>query len=93
MPPCVAFIRGDADADGRLQLGDAACILEYLFASGATPACLAAFDANADGRLSVSDAITILRALFGGGAIPAPHPDCGAPPTALPCAYFAPCAG
>ncbi|HAK94026.1 MAG TPA: hypothetical protein DCM87_03200 [Planctomycetes bacterium] len=93
MPPCTAFIRGDADADGRLSINDVIRALEYLFASGAAPACLAALDANADGRLNVSDPITIVRALFGGGSIAAPYPDCGTAPSALPCAYFTPCAG
>jgi len=84
----VLFIRGDANRDGLLDIGDAVAILGHLF--GAAPAaCLDALDANDDGSGDIADAISLLGFLFSAGPPPpAPHPGAGADPTAdaLDCA-------
>ena len=42
------FIRGDADANGRLNLGDAVTTLKKLFAGGVELPCREAANSNAD---------------------------------------------
>ncbi len=88
------FQRGDADASGEIDLGDALFVLNYLFRKGGTPTCVRAGDANDDGRLNVSDGVAILRHLFvGAGLLPTPFGSCGDDTTAdnLDCQRFAAC--
>ena len=95
LDPGVSFVRGDVDGDTRVDIGDAVRILEYLFARGARPSCLASADTDDDGRVNLLDAIQVLLHLFGGsGPLPAPADACGFDPTPgdLPCARHAPCA-
>jgi hypothetical protein len=74
----VRFIRGDANADGRVDLSDAVTILGHLFLGTAKPACLDAADTDDTGKVEITDAIHLLGALFlGQGSIPAPYPSCG----------------
>ena len=83
------FRRGDCNADGRLNLSDAQCTLDFLFRGVGDLACVDAADANDDGRLDLSDAVFKLAFLFLGGPAPsAPgSSECGADPTsdALSC--------
>ncbi len=93
VPPEV-FRRGDANADGAIDIADAIFTLSYLFAQAAPPACLDAADANDSGTLDIADAITTLSHLFAhGGDLPAPFGACGTDPTAdeQDCGSFAPC--
>jgi hypothetical protein len=77
-PPAAEFQRGDCNDDGRTDLSDALCGLNWLFLGGPAPGCLAAADTNADRRIDISDAVAILGYLFlGSPAPPAPFPDCG----------------
>jgi len=94
--PGAGFVRGDINADGRMDISDAVRTLGYLFAGDPAPDCLAAADANDSGRVDISDPVSILDYLFQGGeAPPAPHPDCGVDPTAdaLGCGQTVECAG
>ena len=91
-----AFRRGDANADGAVNLGDAITDLSYLFAAAGEPPCLAAADANGSNEINIADAVFLLNYLFGSGREPpAPYPDCGAfyssPAGSLTCESFAPC--
>jgi len=82
------FIRGDANQDQGLDIGDAVTILAYLFSGGSDGGCLSTIDANDDGANNVADAVTVLEHLFSsGGPIAAPFPGCGVDPTpdALEC--------
>ncbi|MBN1417636.1 MAG: hypothetical protein JXP34_02610 [Planctomycetes bacterium] len=88
-PQSPLFVRGDVDGDGAERVQDALGLLEYLFASGAEPACPDAADANDDGALNISDPVTILRQVFAAGATsagcvidetPDALPPCGSPP-------------
>ncbi len=79
------FVRGDANADGRVDIGDAISVLGYLFGAVGDPSktnvaqCLDAADANDDGKTDIADAIKILGHLFGGqGPLPEPFGECGA---------------
>lgn len=81
------FLRGDCNGDGSVAgaVSDAMFLLQYNFALGAEPPCMAACDANGDGEVAgqVSDAVYLLLYSFSGGsAPPAPFPDCG--PGGLP---------
>ena len=89
------FVRGDCNADTRIDIADPVYTLTYLFAGGQA-LCLDALDVNDDGKVDIADPIALLTHLFAGGAPPpAPFPDCGPDPTAgsLGCASFPPCAG
>jgi hypothetical protein len=85
------FTRGEANADGVLDISDPVAVLGFLFLGTDTPPCIDAADANDDGELDISDPVHGLSFLFlGGPAPPAPFPDCGADPTddALGCAVL-----
>ena len=70
------FVRGDANSDGAIDIGDAVKILEYLFRAGSQPACLDAADADDNGELDVTDPISVLGRLFlGACSLPPPGPD------------------
>jgi hypothetical protein len=80
LPP-VTFIRGDADRNDTVNLGDAVTILEYLFASGVLR-CLDAADTNDDQQIDIGDPIELLGYLFGDeDPPPDPFPDPGLDPT------------
>ncbi len=90
------FVRGDANADGGVDLSDAVTVLFRVFLGGAEPPCLDAADADDSGSLDITDPITVLSYLFIEGRSPkSPFPECGLDPTAdaLGCASFPPCAG
>lgn len=88
------FMRGEANADGRLDLGDMVFILNYLFASGRAPTCLKTADVNDDGINDIGDAIFGLNYLFANGPSPPPPIGvCGMDRTAddLSCVEYKPC--
>jgi hypothetical protein len=89
-----AFVRGDANVDGALDIADPIQTLAHLFASGPM-LCKDAADANDDGAVDIADPIMHLAQLFAGGPNPPPpFGRCGPDPTddALDCASFPPCA-
>ncbi|MGQ9588656.1 MAG: C25 family cysteine peptidase [Planctomycetota bacterium] len=78
------FVRGDANSSGKVDLGDAIFILNFLFRSGRSPLCLDAADVDDSAELGgsspaidVSDAIILIRWLFLGGPPPAPPGPAG----------------
>ena len=76
-----AFLRGDANNDGRGDISDTVFLLNYLFKGDQGPACQQAGDSNDDNRIDISDAVSILNWLFQGGPQPAaPYPNCGTDP-------------
>jgi len=77
------LLRGDANGDGGVDIGDAIWSLSYLFSGGRAPPCFDAADANDTGKLDLSDPIFALNYLFTGGREPpAPGPrSCGPDPT------------
>lgn len=89
------FLRGDANADGNVDLSDPVATLGVLFLGDGFLVCDDAADANDDGALDLSDAVHTLRFLFAGGPGPSvPGPDeCGDDPTEdeLRCASFPEC--
>lgn len=90
--PQQPYIRGDASADGTVNVADSVKALGYLFSQDAI-SCLRALDANGDLNVDISDPVTILSYLFAGGlALPAPFPSCGVTlNSTLDCTGFSPC--
>lgn len=80
-PQDYPFIRGDANGDGTVNLGDWIAILNFLFGGGSAN-CLDAVDVNDDGSVNLGDAVFGLTYQFGGGVtIPEPFLGCGYDPT------------
>lgn len=82
-PPVEDFYRGDADGNGRINVGDAVLIIQIVLGNlDARYNCPDALDANDDGGANISDAIPVLRWVFQRGPrLPAPFLGCGADPT------------
>ena len=77
------FRRGDADANGALELTDALRVLRWLFLEGEIPSCVKSGDVNDDGLVDITDGVRILNHLFLGTSPPAdPYPACGPDRTA-----------
>ncbi len=92
-PAETSFVRGDANADGKLDISDAVATLRGLFL-GAQLSCRDAADVNDDGGVNIADPIAMLGYLFAFQAEPrAPFPACGTDDTQdeLECAAYAPC--
>ncbi len=91
------FIRGDANADGRTDVGDAVWMIQELFLDGVTGTCTFSKDANADRRFDLSDVVYLIGYLFQHRFSPPspPFPECGVVPDQLEedCLSFPPCAG
>ncbi len=88
------FRRGDATADGMLNIADAVTTLLYIYRNGNAPICLDAADANDDGAVDLADAVYTLQFMFiEGPAIPVPYPACGIDPSRddLPCESYPLC--
>ncbi len=72
-----AFLRGDPNRDGTVNLADGIAILQYLFSGGAL-ACADAGDLDDGGAIDVADAVAVFAYLFQGGTSPsAPFPLAG----------------
>jgi hypothetical protein len=82
-PPLRDFRRGDANADGTVDIADPIAVLRALFLGRGRIACADAADSNDDGILDITDASSTLDFLFRGGpGIPDPGPrTCGPDPT------------
>ncbi len=93
-PVVMSFLRGDADADGKLGITDPIRLLGYLFlGSPQELECADAADWDDDGVLQINDAIANLGFQFLGQP-PAPgSSECGpdSSPDDLGCASFPPC--
>jgi hypothetical protein len=91
----IPFLRGDANADGKVEMSDPIGVLRFLFTDQGQTSCLDAGDANDDGMVDISDALRVLLHLFHGTAdIPLPGKDtCGSDPTSdgLSCRSYPPC--
>jgi hypothetical protein len=74
----LAFLRGDVEVNGEINITDAISILGFLFIGGDEPACLDAADVNDDAEVNITDGIALLGFLFLSGEAPAPpFPDPG----------------
>ncbi|MCK5124757.1 MAG: S8 family serine peptidase [candidate division Zixibacteria bacterium] len=67
----LAVTRGDANNDGRVNVGDAVYLVNHVFQGG--PAALPDFrtgDANCDGTINVGDTVYLINFIFKGGPPP-----------------------
>jgi len=87
----VSFQRGDANADGQLDISDGVAIFSALFLGGPPPSCLRAADVDDSGELQVTDVIALFRFLFLGQGTVAPGCIDDATPDALSCVAHEPC--
>jgi outer membrane protein assembly factor BamB len=67
-----SFIRGDANRDWEIGLGDAVYLLNYLFRGEPAPQPFASGDCNCNGTVDLGDVVYLLNYLFKGG----PEPSC-----------------
>jgi hypothetical protein len=65
---------GDANDDGKINVGDAVYIISYIFRNGPPPPCLKEGDANGDGKINVGDAVYIISYIFRNGPPPVCRP-------------------
>jgi hypothetical protein len=65
-----AYVPGDANGDGGLNVSDAVWIINYVFIAGDAPQPLEAGDSNCDNSVNVSDAVYIINYVFVGGPAP-----------------------
>ncbi|MDE0959561.1 MAG: hypothetical protein OSB09_02150 [Planctomycetota bacterium] len=73
-----AYLRSDANADGRNDVSDAIWMLTDLFLGGPHLDCNGASDANGDGGFDVADPTFVIQYQFLEGPAPsAPYPSCG----------------
>ncbi len=63
-------MRGDANADGSVNIADAMYVINHLFAGGPVPDPFEAGDANCDGTVNIADAMYLINYLFTGGPPP-----------------------
>jgi hypothetical protein len=64
------FIRGDANADGVVDVGDIVHLVNYLYKSGPAPDPLDAGDANCDEVVNLGDVVFLVNYLYKGGPAP-----------------------
>jgi hypothetical protein len=85
-PPQGAFLRGDPDASGEVDLADAQSVLDYLWTSGppargcAGAVDLDSADVNDNEWITIADFLALRSALAGSGEVPPPAADCGLDP-------------
>jgi len=66
----IAFIRGDADFDGSLTLGDVIHLANYFLKGGPPPYPMEAGDADGDGYVNLGDVIYLANYILKGGPPP-----------------------
>jgi hypothetical protein len=65
-----AFVCGDADHSGVVNISDAVYLIAYIFSGGPAPLMPAAADANCSGGVNISDAVYLISYIFSGGTVP-----------------------
>lgn len=65
-----SFVRGDANHDGLINLGDVVYLINYLYKGGPAPVPLQAGDANCIGAVDLGDLVYLISYLYKGGPAP-----------------------
>ncbi len=63
---------GDANGDGKINMGDVMFLIDYIFKGGSAPTPLDAGDVNGQSGVNLGDATYLINYLYGGG----PSPNC-----------------
>ena len=71
---CDAYICGDCNGDGVIDLGDVLFLISYLYKGGFAPDPLCIGDASCDGMVDLGDVLSVISYLYKGG--PEPCPEC-----------------
>jgi len=66
------ILRGDANSDGSINVGDVVFICNHVFNNGPAPETPDAGDANCDGSTNIGDAVYLVNYIFHNG----PEPQC-----------------
>ncbi len=66
----ISLLRGDANGDGLIDVGDVVYLINYLFKNGPAPNPLQAGDVNCDGLDDVGDVVYLINYLFKSGPTP-----------------------
>ena len=80
------FVRGDANADGNVDMADALATLDHLYQGGAD-VCYEAADVDGSGSIDLTDAVSLLGYLFQGGTAPVPPAGFVGPSCRISCAF------
>lgn len=73
------FVRGDANGDRVLDVGDVVYLINFLFKYGLQPCPKDAGDENCDANVDVGDVVYLINYLFKGGPHPCPGNGGGDP--------------
>jgi hypothetical protein len=65
-----AFLPGDADGGGTIDISDVVFLIGYIFSGGLPPVPPARGDANCDGGVDISDVVFLISYIFSGGSAP-----------------------
>ncbi|MBI4600958.1 MAG: chitobiase/beta-hexosaminidase C-terminal domain-containing protein, partial [Planctomycetes bacterium] len=77
-----AFVRGEVNQDGTVDISDSVSVLFHLFRGGFAVPCRKAADADDSGTIDITDALYGLAYIFRGGPPPPPPSGgCGTDPT------------
>jgi PKD repeat protein len=63
-------MRGDANHDETINVGDPVYLINYIFRDGPEPISIEAGDANTDFMINISDAVYLVNYIFKGGPAP-----------------------
>jgi hypothetical protein len=64
------YVRGDANHDQNVNLGDVVYLINYVFKSGPPPLPFFSGDANNDKNININDVVYLINYLFRGGPPP-----------------------
>jgi parallel beta-helix repeat protein len=67
---CPAYVLGDANGDGTIDIGDVVYLINYLYKGGSAPDPLPAGDTNSDGVVDLGDVVYLINYLYKGGPPP-----------------------
>jgi len=70
IPDSCDYIRGDANNDWQVNVGDAVYLITHVFKGGPAPISEIAGDANCDSQVNVGDAVFLISYVFKGGPAP-----------------------
>lgn len=64
------FTRGDVNDDGRITIGDAVFLIQYIFAGGPPPTPVSDGDVDCNNKVAITDIVYIINFIFVGGGTP-----------------------